>query len=97
MDSKLGSKVCTSITKANNQVAFMLVSVVEDKLIVSSAVPDAVIAAGLTAGAWVGATMVAVGGRGGGKEASAQGQVGDVTKLDALLAIARSVAAEKLA
>lgn len=74
----------------------MVVSVVEDKVIVSAAVPESVAAAGFTAGAWVGEVMTAVGGRGGGKDLSAQGQVPDVAKLAQVVEAANAVAAKAL-
>jgi len=95
-DNKLVGKVSTAVVKACPQVAFLGVSPFEDKLLVSAVVPDALAAAGFTANAWLGATLEAVGGRGGGKEGSAQGQVADVSKVAAVIAAANEFASKNL-
>lgn len=95
-DNKLVGKVSTSVVKACPNVAFMAVSVVEDKVVLSCVVPDAVVATGFSASKWMAATVAVVGGRGGGKDGSAQGQVGDVSKLGEVVAAAEAEAAKAL-
>ena len=75
----------------------MVVSVVEDKILVSISVPEAVAASGFTAGSWLSGVMEAVGGRGGGKDTSAQGQVADVTKLAAVQEAGKAIACKVFA
>jgi alanyl-tRNA synthetase len=95
-DNKLGGKVATTIVKTCNQVAFMAVSVIEDKIHLSCIVPESVAATGFTANAWMTEALEAVGGRGGGKGATAQGQVADTSKLGETIAAANAAAAKAL-
>ncbi len=73
-DTKLAAKVTTAVNKTCANVAVMLVSVADDKVYVVCSVPDAVVARGVKASEWLGAAVGAIGGRGGGKDNSAQGQ-----------------------
>jgi alanyl-tRNA synthetase len=58
-------------------------------------VPDA-LSAKLKANEWVNAALAVVGGKGGGKPTSAQGQGGEVAKAAEALAAAEQFAAMKL-
>jgi alanyl-tRNA synthetase len=96
-DAKLANKVATAVTKACSQVAVLVVCSGDDKIVVVSSVPDSLVAAGFKATDWVSTTMSAVGGRGGGKDGSAQGQVADPAKAAIVIDAARQFAEKALA
>jgi len=76
------------------QAAIMLISGDREasKVTIVASVSDAIIKRGLKAGDWVREASTAVGGKGGGQPANAQGGGTDVAKIDDAIAVARAFA-----
>jgi alanyl-tRNA synthetase len=94
-DTKLASKVTTAVNKSCPHVAIMLVSVAEDKVYVACSVPDAVVSTGVKASEWLAAAVSVIGGRGGGKDNSAQGQGVGAARVLEVIAAANAFTADK--
>ncbi len=73
-DVKMASKVAATVTSTCPNVGVMLVSTEEDKVYVVCGLPEAAVAAGLSASEWLNQAVGVLGGRGGGKANTAQGQ-----------------------
>eukprot|EP00978_Attheya_sp_CCMP212_P042073 scaffold250627_cov46-Attheya_sp.AAC.4 len=99
-DSKASQKVMNAVKKTAPDMAFMGISEEEmgtgGKVMAFCIVPDAILGDGLNANEWVKAALESCGGRGGGKPGSAQGQAGECSDIEAVLAEANSFATEKL-
>lgn len=96
-DSKASQKVIKAVQKIAPEMAFMGVSEEEPgsggKILCFAIVPDSLLkSTGLNAGDWVKDVLSSVGGRGGGKPGSAQGQAPSCDDVDALIAKAESFA-----
>ena len=96
-DSKASQKVIKAVQKIAPEIAFMGIS--EEvpgsggKIICFAIVPDSFLTrSSLSASEWVGDALSSVGGRGGGKPGSAQGQASACDDVDALIANAESFA-----
>merc|ERR1712127_1047321 len=94
-DSKASQKVIKAVQKIAPELAFMGVSEEEPgsgcKALCFAIVPDALMKeTGLKANVWLKQVLDSVGGRGGGKPGSAQGQVPSCDDVDAIIAKARS-------
>ncbi len=95
-DVKLATKVTSSVMKSCAHVGIMIVSTAEDKVIVVCSVPDGVIASsGVKANEWLSAAIGVVGGRGGGKEGSAQGQGVGAARVAEVIDAAKAFSARK--
>jgi alanyl-tRNA synthetase len=94
-DSKLLASVMKAAQKAAPNMAICLATTADGKGSLMLNVPDNGNGA-LKANEWLTKSLEAVSGRGGGKADSAQGQVPDVSKLDAALAAAKAFAESKL-
>lgn len=92
---KAATPLVQKVQKAVPNVALMVFAPGAEKVQVVSAVPKAVDA--LKANEWLKAALEPVGGRGGGKAASAQGSGPGVDRLDDAVAAARDFAAAALA
>lgn len=96
-DSKASQKVIKAVQKIAPEIAFMGISEEEQgsggKLLCFAIVPESLLkSSGLNAGDWVKDVLSTVGGRGGGKPGSAQGQAPSCDDVDALIAKAESFA-----
>ncbi|KXZ50323.1 hypothetical protein GPECTOR_17g962 [Gonium pectorale] len=97
LDTKATTEACSAIAAKHPTLAALFVSVDADKgkALAYAAVPDA-ITAKLKANEWVSAALGPLGGKGGGKANSAQGQGPNVDKADEALAAAEAFAQGKL-
>lgn len=96
-DSKASQKVIKAVQKIAPEIAFMGISEEEPgsggKILCFAIVPDSLLkGSGLNAGEWVKDVLNEVGGRGGGKPGSAQGQAPSCEDVGALIAKAESFA-----
>jgi alanyl-tRNA synthetase len=96
-DSKASQKVIKAVQKIAPEIAFMGISEEEPgsggKILCFAIVPDSLLkSSGLNAGEWVKDVLNEVGGRGGGKPGSAQGQAPSCEDVGALIAKAESFA-----
>ena len=96
-DSKASQKVIKAVQKFAPDIAFMGISEEEPgsggKILCFAVVPDQLLkSSGLNAGDWVKDVLSTVGGRGGGKPGSAQGQAPSCDDVDALISKAESFA-----
>ncbi|CAJ1331728.1 unnamed protein product [Effrenium voratum] len=87
-DAKVLTPAMEAAIKQCPDKAIMLMSNMGGKLAILAVVPKALVGK-LSAKAWSGKVLDAIGGKGGGKEDRAQGQ-GDASKLDAALGAAKS-------
>jgi len=88
-DSKSISFAMENAVKISPAKGFLLLSNAGGKLAILAQLPAALVGQ-LSAKAWTGKVLDAIGGKGGGKDDRAMGQVPDASKLDAALAAARS-------
>ncbi|KAG2427688.1 hypothetical protein HYH02_014520, partial [Chlamydomonas schloesseri] len=97
LDQKATGEACAAIAAKHPALSALFVSVdgEKGKALAYAAVPDA-ITDKLKANEWVSAALVPLGGKGGGKANSAQGQGPNVDKADEALAAAVAFAAGKL-
>lgn len=96
-DSKASQKVIKAVQKIAPEIAFMGISEEEQgsggKILCFAIVPESLLkSSGLNAGDWVKDVLSTVGGRGGGKPGSAQGQAPSCDDVNALIAKAESFA-----
>jgi len=96
-DSKASQKVIKAVQKIAPEMAFMGISEEEPgsggKILCFAIVPESLLkSSDLNAGEWVKNVLSTVGGRGGGKPGSAQGQAPSCEDVDDLIAKAESFA-----
>ncbi len=94
-DTKLATKVTATVMKSCTHVGLMLVSTEGEKVFVACSVPEALVAGGVKANEWLAAAMAVIGGRGGGKEASAQGQGVGADRVAEVIAAAKAFTASR--
>ncbi len=98
LDTKATTEAYSAIAAKHPALPALFVSVDTDKgkALAYAGVPDA-LTGRIKANEWVGAALGPLGGKGGGKANSAQGQGPNVEQADAAQAAAVAFAAEKLA
>ena len=100
-DSKASQKVIKAVQKIAPELAFMGISEEEvgsgGKILCFAIVPDSVQESGLKANEWLKDVLDSVGGRGGGKPGSAQGQAPSCSDVDAVIAKAESFVNDAIA
>jgi len=100
-DSKASQKVIKAVQKIAPELAFMGISEEEvgsgGKILCFAIVPDSVQETGLKANEWLNDVLESVGGRGGGKPGSAQGQAPNCSDIDAVIAKAESFVNDAIA
>lgn len=93
-DSKASQKVIKAVQKIAPELAFMGISEEEvgsgGKVLCFAIVPDLLVKDGLKANEWVNDVLASCGGRGGGKQGSAQGQAAKCADVDAVMKKAES-------
>ncbi|CAE8582464.1 unnamed protein product [Polarella glacialis] len=87
-DAKMLGLAIELVAKAATEKAILLLSNAGGKCAILALVPKA--ASGLSAKEWTGKVLDAIGGKGGGKDDRAMGQVQDPSKLDEALKIAKA-------
>ncbi|GFR48410.1 hypothetical protein Agub_g10304, partial [Astrephomene gubernaculifera] len=97
LDTKATAEACAAITAKHPTLAALFVSVDAEKgkALAYAGVPDALISK-IKANEWVSAALAPLGGKGGGKPGSAQGQGPNVEKAEEALAVAAAFAEAKL-
>mmetsp|Transcript_10927 Transcript_10927/g.12661 ORF Transcript_10927/g.12661 Transcript_10927/m.12661 type:complete len:108 (-) Transcript_10927:46-369(-) len=99
-DSKASQKVFKKSQQLAPDMAFMGVTEEEagsgGKVMAFAIVPNSLIETGFKADEWVRATLAGVGGRGGGKPGSAQGQAQSCSDVSEIISASNKFASEKI-